>query len=73
MLAAAILLIAAAACQKKEADTTPPAAARRFRSPSTIPFGQRNTSTVPNTAFNGLTADGAADPAAAPHVLGLCI
>ena len=39
--------------------------ARRFRSPNTIPFGQRNTQTVLNTAFNGLTAAGAGDPALA--------
>ena len=30
-------------------------AARHFRSPNTIPFGQRNSSTVLNSAFNGLT------------------
>ncbi|MGI4863330.1 MAG: cytochrome-c peroxidase [Janthinobacterium lividum] len=40
--------------------------ARHFRSPNTIPFGQRNTSTVLNTAFNGLAAtDGTVDPATA--------
>ena len=41
-------------------------AARHFRSPNTIPFGQRNSSTVLNTAFNGLTASGSVDPALAP-------
>ncbi|TDN40559.1 cytochrome-c peroxidase [Hymenobacter sp. UV11] len=41
-------------------------AARHFRSPNTIPFGQRNSQTVLNAAFNGLTATGAADPTAAP-------
>lgn len=41
-------------------------AARRFRSPNTIPFGQRNSSTVLNTAFNGLTTNGAVDSALAP-------
>lgn len=41
-------------------------AARRFRSSNAIPFGQRNTSTVLNTAFNGLTANGPVDPALAP-------
>ncbi len=40
--------------------------ARRFRSPNTIPFGQRNTSTVLNTALDGLTAAGTLDPALAP-------
>ena len=40
--------------------------ARRFRSPNTIPFGQRNTSTVLNAAFNGLTASGSVDPSQAP-------
>lgn len=41
-------------------------AARHFRSPNTIPFGQRNTSTVLNAAFNGLTASSSADPSQAP-------
>ncbi len=41
-------------------------AARHFRSPNTIPFGQRNSQTVLNTAFNGLTTNAALDPAAAP-------
>lgn len=41
-------------------------AARRFRSPNTIPFGQRNSSTVLNTAFNGLTTNGAVDATLAP-------
>jgi cytochrome c peroxidase len=40
--------------------------ARRFRVPNTIPFGQRNTSTVLNAAFNGLTASGVVDPTTAP-------
>jgi cytochrome c peroxidase len=41
-------------------------AARHFRSPNTIPFGQRNSQTVLNTAFNGLTTTGTVAPAAAP-------
>ena len=41
-------------------------AARRFQSPNTIPFGKRNTQTVLNTAFNGLTAAGNLDPDLAP-------
>jgi cytochrome c peroxidase len=41
-------------------------ATRHFRSPNTIPFGQRNSQTVLNTAFNGLTTTGTVDPAAAP-------
>ncbi len=41
-------------------------ATRRFRTPNTIPFGQRNSSTVLNSAFNGLTTNGAVDPALAP-------
>ena len=41
-------------------------AARRFRVPNDIPFGKRNSPTVLNAAFNGLTAAGAADPALAP-------
>ncbi|QKG51918.1 cytochrome-c peroxidase [Hymenobacter sp. BRD67] len=41
-------------------------AARHFRLPNTIPFGQRNTSTVLNSAFNGLTLNGSVDPALAP-------
>ena len=36
--------------------------ARHFQAPNTIPFGQRNTQTVLNTAYNGLTASGAVDP-----------
>ncbi|GAA4493166.1 cytochrome-c peroxidase [Hymenobacter ginsengisoli] len=41
-------------------------ATRRFRTPNTIPFGQRNSSTVLNSAFNGLTTNGAVDPVLAP-------
>ncbi|TGE24976.1 cytochrome-c peroxidase [Hymenobacter aquaticus] len=41
-------------------------AARHFPAGTTIPFGQRNTSTVLNTAFNGLTATGGCAPEAAP-------
>ncbi len=40
--------------------------ARHFRSPNTIPYGQRNTSTVLNTAFNGLTTSGSVAPTQAP-------
>lgn len=40
--------------------------ARHFRTPNTVPFGKRNTSTVLNAAFNGLAADGTVDPATAP-------
>lgn len=41
-------------------------ATRRFRVPNDIPFMKRNSPTVLNTAFNGLTAAGPADPALAP-------
>jgi cytochrome c peroxidase len=40
--------------------------ARHFRTPNTIPFGQRNTPTLLNTAFNGIAADGTCQPATAP-------
>ena len=36
--------------------------ARHFQAPNTIPFGQRNTQTILNTAFNGLTTSGSVDP-----------
>ncbi|MDO7885639.1 cytochrome-c peroxidase [Hymenobacter cheonanensis] len=39
--------------------------ARHFQAPNTIPFGQRNTQTVLNTAYNGLTTNGSVDPALA--------
>ena len=38
---------------------------RRFRLPNTIPFTQRNCTTVLNAAFNGLAADGSCTPATA--------
>ena len=41
-------------------------AARRFRAPNDIAFVKRNSSTVLNSAFNGLTVAAAADPAMAP-------
>ena len=41
-------------------------AARRFRTPNDLPFVKRNSPTVLNAAFNGLTAAGAVDPALAP-------
>ncbi len=42
-------------------------AARHFQAPNAIPFGQRNTPTVLNTAYNGLAGTaGLADPAHAP-------
>ena len=37
-------------------------AARHFRAPNDIAFTNRNTPTVLNAAFNGLTADGSIDP-----------
>ncbi|MCC3155231.1 cytochrome c peroxidase [Hymenobacter sp. BT770] len=40
--------------------------ARRFRAPNDIAFVKRNSSTVLNTAFNGLTTAATADPASAP-------
>ena len=39
---------------------------RHFQLPNAIPVGQRNTPTVLNAAFNGLTPNGSADPATAP-------
>lgn len=41
-------------------------AARRFRAPNDIPFVKRNSPTVLNAAFNGLTAAGNVDPDLAP-------
>ena len=41
-------------------------AARRFRAPNDIAFVKRNSSTVLNSAFNGLTVAATADPAMAP-------
>src|SRR6476661_5559871 len=41
-------------------------AARRFRIPNTIPFGQRNTPSVLNAAFNGIGANGLVDASASP-------
>lgn len=40
--------------------------ARHFRSPNSIPFGQRNTPTLLNVAFNGINTDGTCQPVAAP-------
>ena len=40
--------------------------ARRFSPATTIPFVQRNSQTVLNTAFNGIDAEGYHDPATAP-------
>jgi len=40
--------------------------ARRFRSPNAIPYGQRNSQPVLNTAFNGLMTTGAVAPELAP-------
>ncbi len=37
-------------------------AARHFRAPNDVAFANRNTPTVLNAAFNGLTADGSIDP-----------
>lgn len=39
---------------------------RQFREPNTIPFTQRNSQTVVNTAFNGINNEGEYDPEAAP-------
>ena len=39
---------------------------RRFRAPNDIAFVKRNSPTVLNSAFNGLTVAAAADPATAP-------
>lgn len=39
---------------------------RRFRAPNDIAFVKRNSPTVLNSAFNGLTAAATADPATAP-------
>ncbi|GAB3577406.1 cytochrome-c peroxidase [Hymenobacter daeguensis] len=39
--------------------------ARHFRAPNDIPFVKRNSPTVLNTAFNGLTANGSVDPTTA--------
>ncbi len=40
--------------------------ARRFDPATTIPFVQRNSQTILNTAFNGIDAEGYHDPATAP-------
>ncbi len=39
---------------------------RHFRQPNTIPFAQRNTPTILNTAFNGIDLTGTYTPATAP-------
>jgi cytochrome c peroxidase len=41
-------------------------AVRHFRSPNSIPFGQRNTPGLLNTAFNGIDTNGSCVPATAP-------
>ena len=41
-------------------------ASRHFKDASTIPFVKRNSQTILNTAFNGITDGGAYDPATAP-------
>lgn len=41
-------------------------ATRRFDSPNSIPFVQRNSQTILNTAFNGIDSQGRFDPATAP-------
>jgi cytochrome c peroxidase len=41
-------------------------ASRHFKTASTIPFVKRNSQTILNTAFNGITEGGAYDPATAP-------
>lgn len=40
-------------------------AARQFLSPNSIPFAKRNSLSIINTAFNGITADGVCSPATA--------
>ena len=39
---------------------------RHFNTPNSIPFVQRNSQTVLNTAFNGIDSEGHYDPATAP-------
>lgn len=39
---------------------------RAFRLPNDIPFTKRNSQTILNTAFNGITSDGKYDPSRAP-------
>jgi cytochrome c peroxidase len=41
-------------------------ASRHFKTSSTIPFVKRNSQTILNTAFNGITDGGAYDPSRAP-------
>jgi cytochrome c peroxidase len=41
-------------------------ASRHFKTASTIPFVKRNSQTILNTAFNGITDGGAHDPSTAP-------
>ena len=41
-------------------------ASRHFKTASTIPFVKRNSQTILNTAFNGITDGGAYDPSTAP-------
>ena len=41
-------------------------ATRHFESPNPIPFVQRNSQTILNTAFNGIDTQGRYDPATAP-------
>jgi cytochrome c peroxidase len=41
-------------------------ASRHFKTASTIPFVKRNSQTILNTAFNGMTDGGAYDPSTAP-------
>ena len=39
---------------------------RRFASPNSIPFVKRNSQTILNIAFNGISSEGRYDPSAAP-------
>ena len=41
-------------------------ASRQFKPATSIPFVKRNSQTILNTAFNGITDGGAYDPSAAP-------
>ena len=41
-------------------------ASRHFKTASTIPFVKRNSQTILNTAFNGITEGGAYEPSVAP-------
>jgi cytochrome c peroxidase len=47
-------------------DGTGLGASRHFKPASTIPFVKRNSQTILNTAFNGITDGGAYDPSTAP-------